>query len=70
MIDKYTFSQVNKTRYWYCCQKVQGCKAGVKMDYDGVTVVAVDLEHSHMPPKYKINKRGEYVIVARRNEKT
>lgn len=39
------------------------------MDYDGVTVVAVDLEHSHNPPKYKINKRGEYIIVTKRNDK-
>lgn len=40
------------------------------MDYDGVTVVSVDLEHSHIPPKYKINKRGEFVIVARKNDKS
>ncbi|KAL0881493.1 hypothetical protein ABMA27_001344 [Loxostege sticticalis] len=64
MINKYTFSRVNKeSSIWVCSRKrSHECKAKVKMEESG-SITPYCLEHNHEPPSYHITSDGTYVKV-------
>ncbi|KAL0831888.1 hypothetical protein ABMA28_001418 [Loxostege sticticalis] len=64
MINKYTFSRVNKeSSIWVCSRKrSHECKAKVKMEESG-SITPYSLEHNHEPPSYHITSDGTYVKV-------
>ncbi|CAK1579181.1 unnamed protein product [Parnassius mnemosyne] len=61
MLNGYTYSRVHYGQHWLCSSKAQGCTARVQRIYDG-TVIRVNTEHTHPPPKYII-KNGSYFKV-------
>ncbi|KAF9412002.1 hypothetical protein HW555_009357 [Spodoptera exigua] len=52
MYQGYTYSQQHHTRNYYCSKKNSGCKARLKLDYDG-KILSGFTEHFHPAPSYK-----------------
>ncbi|CAK1579142.1 unnamed protein product [Parnassius mnemosyne] len=67
IFGNYTFSQMNYTNNFYCSKKDSGCKARVKLSFDG-SIQHAFTEHTHPPPKpvdYEIIKsqRGKQLLL-------
>ncbi|KOB67456.1 Modifier of mdg4 [Operophtera brumata] len=62
MMNKYTYSQQNKTGNYYCSKNSSGCKAKVKLDSSGA-VVKADQSHNHEPPRYMKTSKGMYIRI-------
>lgn len=60
MLDGYTFSRLRQTNNFYCSKKNVGCKAAVKLNYDG-TIRLYKNKHIHEKPFYVLGDNGKYI---------